>query len=252
MTRLISGLLLAILGFFVVLYGSIPFYAILIFVAIYGCYEITLVLDKNFKSLLYISMLGFIAAIYFVYQRSTGIILFFVAVLFFLAVVNENISLSDISVSFLLSVVLAFAIHGASTLRNINPWIIIYLAFASLVSDIGAYYTGRAIGKHKLNERVSPNKTIEGAIGGWLAGFIASLLLAYYFKFFGYPIWFMVLSSLILPAISELGDLSFSLIKRNYNVKDFSNLIPGHGGLLDRIDSLLLCLILFSSMVSFL
>ena len=64
--------------------------------------------------------------------------------------------------------------------------------------------------------------------------------------------WFILVNSLLLPAISELGDLSFSLIKRNYNVKDFSNLIPGHGGLLDRLDSYILCLIIFSSMVSFL
>lgn len=252
MQRIISGIILAIIGLFAVFVGGIPFYAILAFVAIYGCYEITLVLDKNFKSLLYLSTLIFIIAIFFFNHRSTGIILFFVSVLFFLAVVNEDISLSDISTSFLLSVVLAFAISGAHYLRNNNPWIIIYLAFTSLISDIGAYYTGRLFGKHKLNERVSPNKTIEGAIGGWIAGFISSFILAYFFNYFGYPMWFILLNSLILPAISELGDLSFSLIKRNYNVKDFSNLIPGHGGLLDRIDSLLLCLIFFSSVVSFL
>lgn len=252
MKRVISGLIMAALGITAVLFGSIPYYALLSFVAIYGCYEITLVLDKKFKSVLYLSMILFILAIFFYSQRSTGIILVFVSVLFFLAVVNPDITLSDISVSFLLSVVLAFAINGATTLRNMNPWIIIYLGFASFISDIFAYYTGRKFGKHKLNERVSPNKTIEGALGGWLGGFISSFILAYIFKFFGFPAWFMLANSLILPAISELGDLSFSLIKRNYGVKDFSNLIPGHGGLLDRIDSLLLCIIFFGSMVSFL
>ena len=197
-------------------------------------------------------MLSFILGINLFKGRNVGIILVFIVFLFFLAIVDETTSLSDISACFLLSIVLAFAIQGAINLHRINKWLLLYLAITSFLSDVGAFFVGRSFGKTKLNKRVSPNKTVEGAIGGWTVGFILSIIFAFLCKFFGFKMWFILANSIALPIVSELGDLSFSLVKRNYNVKDFSNLIPGHGGLLDRIDSLLLCLIFFSSMVSFL
>jgi phosphatidate cytidylyltransferase len=109
-------------------------------------------------------------------------------------------------------------------------------------ADIGAYFTGRAFGKHKLAPRVSPGKTWEGVGGGILASFIIAILMATYL---GRPalldadgVIFLAVC-LLIAGVSVLGDLAISMFKRHRDIKDSSGLLPGHGGFLDRIDSLL-------------
>ena len=133
-----------------------------------------------------------------------------------------------------------------------NGDIFFYILIASLLTDTGAYFVGRRFGKHKLNERVSPKKTIEGSVGGALVGFTCSLLFAYFRGFFGLSIGLVIICSILLPVISEFGDLAFSLIKRHYGIKDFGNIMPGHGGVLDRIDSVIFCLMLFAVLTNIL
>lgn len=122
-------------------------------------------------------------------------------------------------------------------------WWIIYLILVSKSADIGGYFVGRYFGKHKLALKLSPNKTLEGALGGLAASMGISLLLAYVGKSFGgvfFP--FSYTSSLILGAVigilGQIGDLAESFLKRDAGVKD-SNTLPGVGGILDMVDSLL-------------
>lgn len=105
------------------------------------------------------------------------------------------------------------------------------------VNDTFAFATGITMGKHKLLERISPKKTIEGFVGGIIFTMLAGV--AFSFIFTEYNIYFWVIFALIASLFATLGDLFESLIKRTYNVKDSGHLIPGHGGILDRIDSLL-------------
>lgn len=116
------------------------------------------------------------------------------------------------------------------------------------VADIGAYFTGRAFGKHKLALHISPGKTWEGAAGGWIAVLLlaaASQLHPVFADTFavrlqqhsGWPLWVFLMS--LLVAASVVGDLFESLMKRRAGIKDSSNLLPGHGGVLDRIDALI-------------
>lgn len=116
------------------------------------------------------------------------------------------------------------------------------LLFAMLIvwlTDSGAYMIGKQIGKHKLAPRISPNKTWEGSIGGTVA---ATIILAIYLWFFpvGYSWVVMVGLTLILSIIGQFGDLIESALKRFYGVKDSGKILPGHGGILDRFDSMLL------------
>lgn len=113
---------------------------------------------------------------------------------------------------------------------------------ASWLCDSGAYFTGRFLGRHKLVPEISPKKTWEGAVGGLAAGTLGTILLAFvYQRFFGKtPDYvFFAVAGALGAIVAQLGDLSFSFIKRNYNIKDYGAVMPGHGGVLDRFDSVL-------------
>lgn len=120
-----------------------------------------------------------------------------------------------------------------------------FMLIATYVCDTFAYLCGRFFGKHKLNERVSPKKTIEGSVGGCLFGTIFASLFAYYFI----PELGIISATIVAFALTifgQMGDLAFSAIKRYFKIKDYSNLLPGHGGVLDRIDSLIFNFIILS------
>ena len=117
---------------------------------------------------------------------------------------------------------------------GIMVWLIFITAFGT---DTMAYFTGYAIGKHKLAPKISPKKTIEGSIGGILG----SVLLCGLFGYFVIPSLLLhcIMIGILGGVISQFGDLTASIFKRKMGIKDYGNLIPGHGGILDRFDSVL-------------
>ncbi len=124
-------------------------------------------------------------------------------------------------------------------------FLLIFVFFASWMTDTFAYFVGRKLGKHKLCPKISPKKTVEGLIGGILGAVLLSELLLFVFiKFFfegGSTFTYVEVAifAIILSGVSVFGDLAASTIKRNFGVKDFGNLLPGHGGIMDRFDSAL-------------
>ncbi len=130
-----------------------------------------------------------------------------------------------------------FLAHGA--------WFLVSLLALIWFADIAAYFTGKALGRHKLAPKVSPGKTWEGAAGGMLAAAAWVMACAYWPGSFGAalsrlgPWWLVLLVAIFLGAVSIVGDLFESLLKRRAAVKDSSQLLPGHGGVFDRIDALL-------------
>ncbi|MBN2418662.1 MAG: phosphatidate cytidylyltransferase [Deltaproteobacteria bacterium] len=115
---------------------------------------------------------------------------------------------------------------------------IFFLMVVTFANDTGAFYSGRFFGKHKLYELVSPKKTWEGSIGGLISAFIVAIIFLKIFRI--HPVDLPVILLILLLSIAgQVGDLAESMLKRNYNVKDSGELLPGHGGVLDRIDSLL-------------
>ena len=112
--------------------------------------------------------------------------------------------------------------------------------FAAFMSDTGAFFAGRSFGRHKLAPLVSPNKTVEGAVGGLLGGIVGMLIFALLMRLFlklAPSFAAMAAWGVIGSIFGQIGDLSFSAIKREYDIKDFGKLLPGHGGVLDRFDS---------------
>ena len=129
--------------------------------------------------------------------------------------------------------------------RNYSLDYVIFLFLITIMTDTFAYFTGLLIGRHKLLEKVSPKKTIEGMIGGTLMAVIIASTYYHVIINSSLSIVTLVLVTLVLSLIGQIGDLVFSAIKRYYNQKDFSNLIPGHGGILDRLDSIIFVVLAF-------
>lgn len=136
------------------------------------------------------------------------------------------------------------------SIYNESIYKLIFVILVACTTDIFALVGGRLIGKHKLT-KISPKKTIEGSIVGTLVCTIIAT--TYYVTFISNErIVFTVLIIIVLSICGQIGDLFFSLIKRENDIKDYSNLIPGHGGILDRIDSIIFILIAFLVLMKFL
>lgn len=132
---------------------------------------------------------------------------------------------------------LGFAFGNIIFLRDTNVAKCIFIFVISFITDTYAYIGGKLIGRHKLTT-ISPKKTIEGSIIGTFMGVVVGSV--YYYNIVGrMGLFKVVLLCLFLTILSEIGDLMFSSIKRNFDKKDYSNLIPGHGGILDRFDSVI-------------
>jgi phosphatidate cytidylyltransferase len=126
---------------------------------------------------------------------------------------------------------------------------LLYVVFATELNDVAAFTCGKLFGRHKLRSNVSPNKTWEGALGALTVSLILPWMLRFSFPHFGTAE--LVLTGLIIGIGGQLGDLSISVIKRDIGVKDMGVIIPGHGGVLDRIDSLIYVAPLFLHMVDY-
>jgi len=213
-------------------------------------------------------------------QLHISVLLVFIgfALLFLMVVFYSSFTVRDATFLFTMLVVISFGLQSLLFLRyypsfkhweSISttpsffnlfdsfeaPLLIIYVLIATFMTDTGAYFFGLFFGKRKINERISPKKTYAGFVGGLVASFIVSAGFGVGLAALGHPLlegsldldhwYFIVTLSALIPLFSTLGDFVLSSIKRFYEIKDFGNILPGHGGILDRIDSLL-----FSLMVS--
>lgn len=234
-----------------------------------GVYEIAkcLGLQKNFFLTIpmYIASLGLPIARYLIYHfkeikpNSTfllyAMITAFIVLIYSLAYVmfgKNKKKISDVLTFYALSVYVIGCFSSVVMVRftdtekyqNIGAYIYLLIFIAAWVCDTFAYFTGRLLGKHKLIPEISPKKTVEGAIGGVIFTLIA--LVGYWaiLKFtpinYDIPIWYMCILGVVLPIVSQIGDLLASSIKRQYGIKDFGYVFPGHGGVLDRFDSAML------------
>ncbi len=182
----------------------------------------------------------------FVYISIIGFPLLLLVLFLHVIVSNMKITFKDIAFTlmgiiylftFLVCLPLIFGMEG-----NVSgKFLIWYVLFSAWGTDVFAYIIGKRIGKTKFS-KVSPNKSIEGCIAGTIGAIIACLLYTVALNLIsGYEISYLTIAiiSLVLSIIGQIGDFSASVIKRYFDVKDFSNLFPGHGGMIDRIDSVM-------------
>ena len=140
---------------------------------------------------------------------------------------------SGVFVALGLGAMTALRLQARGNLLVLAPLVVCFLG------DSGAYFAGRALGKRKMSPRTSPHKTVAGLVGGLMASALGMVLYGLALRAFGLEgsLWKLALVGLLGGAAEQLGDLSFSLIKRHAGAKDYGNLLPGHGGAYDRFDS---------------
>lgn len=174
-----------------------------------------------------------------------GILVFWIAMFAELMASNMKLPFDKIAVCFFAGVVLPLlfgAIVRIHSTQEGRAFVLIPFVLA-FMSDTGAYFVGLKFGKHKLAPVISPKKTIEGVVGGVLGAVVGMMLYCLFLEaFFGFEANYLF--GLIYAVVGSLagvfGDLSFSVIKRQVKIKDYGNLIPGHGGILDRFDSMMI------------
>ena len=181
--------------------------------------------------------------------RIMSLIIF--AFLFPIVFINDNKKYNLNDSLFLVGAVLfvGLSFNLITIVRNFDITYIIYLLLITTITDTFALFTGMLIGKRKIAPLISPNKTMEGCIGGLIMGtFVAT---TFYMTIINpnTSLVLVIMLTALLSAIGQIGDLIFSAIKRYYDKKDFSNLIPGHGGILDRFDSLIFVILAFVLLV---
>lgn len=196
-----------------------------------------------------IALLGVLAVIHFQrLQPLFSLQLEFVQLIFILLILLlastiwlSAYSIQDAGYTLIGTLYIGVGVLSALEIRRLSLSLLFYLIIVVTMTDTGAYFCGRLLGKHKLAPKISPNKTIEGALGGVI---LATALSITFSAFFALPPLQLpiILLSILLSVMSQLGDLVISCVKRHFGVKDTGKILPGHGGLLDRFDSLLFCL----------
>lgn len=249
-TRLASGVVLVIFAVLICVMGGALQFGVTLVLSLMGMFELYRVLQIEKTPLAYLSYGS--AVIYYgiLYIGANTLVtpwtvISLIALLFVYVFTFPKYRVEQIAGAFLGIFYVAVLLSYLYLVRSMQDGrYLVWLAFlSSWGTDTCAYCAGRLFGKHKMAPILSPKKTIEGAVGGVIG---AALLGGIYAAVFGAkmqelpdPMLICVAACTIAGLISMVGDLAASAIKRNYDVKDYSHLIPGHGGILDRFDSML-------------
>ncbi len=248
-TRLLSGIVLVVLALIFIIHGGALLLVVLGIVSIIGLFELYRVfgVQKNVGIAGYAASVVYFLNIYFDFLPDVMllIMLFLIVCMCFFVFGYPRFSAAQIMSAFFgffyVSVMLS-CIYLTRCLDNGNylVWLIFLSAWGC---DTSAYCFGMLFGKHKMTPNLSPKKSVEGAVGGVAGAFVLTIIYGFIFRNgmgagVSYIMW-MALVAACGALIAMVGDLAASAIKRNYDIKDFGKLIPGHGGILDRFDSVI-------------
>lgn len=263
--RVLFGILFGLLGIAIVVFPFTPLPDVVVFVAtLMAVYELMKSIGVTNKVLYAFSLIfsglvlayhGYSSMISFEIPLLPILIGYFMLTLIIIVIDFGKTKFEHAGLSIVFSLLMPTAIGCFLRMRNMVDeyagvltrghfrFIIWFCLAGAVFADTFALFAGLKFGKRKLCPRVSPKKTVEGAIGGVLGSAVINIIAIFVcnwvcYKDFPIPVWFMIILSFVVPVVSMFGDLMASTIKRNYGIKDFGSLIPGHGGVMDRLDSI--------------
>ncbi|WP_457621137.1 phosphatidate cytidylyltransferase [Persephonella sp.] len=233
--RIISAVILAVIAVYAVLYFPVwLFKTVIALLSSIATWEVAHLLKKRYSEIdpLNAGIFGFFASISLLFfSPYLSVLLVFLYSFYYAHRVYDINYLTTYVFIYIYGV---FLVSSLGLLHEIDRYLIFVLFATVWAGDTAAYFIGKSIGKHKFAPRLSPKKTWEGAVGSFFGSVIAGGVVAYYFQFYD-----AFIPILVSAVVLQIGDLFESFIKRQVQEKDSSHLIPGHGGLLDRIDALI-------------
>jgi len=253
-TRIISAAVLVPILLLLVLAAPKMFSAVIFAVLMaIGSYELLYCtgLVKQPRFVVYSSIMAF-AVVMWSYAGAVhaylllGLMVFTLLMFLEMMMDHVRVRIEMLGLCYLAGAVVPFLLSSLIRILNMNTgrYVILIPFVVAFLSDAGAYFVGLKFGRHKLAPVVSPNKTIEGALGGFVTAMVGMLLyvliIDIFFQEFTVKYGMALLYGLLGAVAGMFGDLCFSIIKRQTGIKDYGNLIPGHGGVLDRFDSLVM------------
>lgn len=253
-TRILTGVIAALLFIPFVWYGGMPFIGLVYILATIGAYELFRMKQIHIYSIpavlgLVLLWTVLIPSEYAGILENIGIVkteLIFTIVLLLLTVTvlsKNKFTFDDVSFLLLSTIYVGIGYYYFLETRLIEDGLayIIFALFTIWVTDSGAYFIGRSMGKNKLWPEISPNKTIEGSVGGIICAIVLAIVFHLMYPL-GTSMLLMIVSAIVVSVFGQIGDLVESAFKRHYDVKDSGKILPGHGGILDRFDSILFAL----------
>lgn len=246
--RIITGLIALAVFVIVILIGEQALFYLILLINAGALYEyITIVADhKDYYAIIVTELFGsalIVAAAYF-RQLLLPLLVMGILFIFIKGIMNKESDAQKTVYNVWGLIYVSFFLSLATSILfgNYGLYIAVTTVLACIGCDTFAYFIGIKFGKHKLSPSISPKKSIEGSIAGFFGAILLCIIsgyLRFYFGAEGIPTSFFIAAGVIIGLAAQFGDLSASLIKRKFGAKDYSNILPGHGGLLDRIDSIL-------------
>ncbi len=266
--RIVVGVIAAIMAIGIIVFRNTPILPIaLAFLSCVATYEIEKCVQLKNKAIMGVSLVfSALVPVYFTYETllasygvhipTVSVVAVYALALFILMLTNyKDTKFEDVAAVLVASIFVPWGFSSLAQLSAIDKrfpeefdgyhglFYILFALFCALISDTFAYFTGKFLGKHKLTE-ISPKKTVEGAVGGVVGAMLSCVILFAIFDkcfFTVHSVSYIevIVMAAVLSVVGICGDLTASVIKRNFGIKDFGKLFPGHGGVMDRCDSVL-------------
>ncbi|MCD4837351.1 MULTISPECIES: phosphatidate cytidylyltransferase [Neobacillus] len=250
--RILTGIIAAALFLPIVYFGGLPFVILTYLLASIGLYELfkmkklTIFSPNGFLSLLFLWVLLFPPQYEnyfneFYYSKTELGIACILLLLAYTVITKNRFTFEEAAFSLLSAIYVGIGFYFFMEAREAGLVYILYSLFLIWATDSGAYFVGKAMGKKKLWPEISPNKTVEGSIGGIVCAVLVAIIFSLLTDINATTISLIGIT-IVLSIFGQIGDLVQSAYKRHFGVKDSGNILPGHGGILDRFDSLLFVL----------
>lgn len=250
--RIITAVLALIIFLPFVIYGEWPFVIFVYFLATIGLCELIKMHKISIISIPVFLAIGMLWAVlsqfdddiipYIMLSKVDITMLFVMLLLTYTVLLKNKFNFDDAGFILLATIYVGMGFYFLIETRSENGLnYIFYVLFVIWATDTGAYFVGRSLGKKKLWPKISPNKTVEGAIGGILAACIVGVVFQLIHPF-EHSMVIVIAVTVLVSIFGQIGDLVESAFKRHYGVKDSGKIMPGHGGILDRLDSLIFVL----------
>ncbi|MCF6137140.1 phosphatidate cytidylyltransferase [Pseudalkalibacillus berkeleyi] len=252
--RIITGVLAALIFLPIVFIGGVWFYSIMALLAAIGLKELLRMKDIHIKQVPGLISLAMVIVLVIPkdffdlsFDLSTikinTIIIGLFALLTWTVITKNQFTFEDTSFVILSSLYVGIGFLYFNETRALENGVssLFFVLFIVWATDSGAYFFGKSFGKRKLWPVISPNKTIEGSIGGLVSGILLAVIFQSFFPIYSTFI-IAVVAAIVIGIFGQIGDLVESAFKRHYEVKDSGTILPGHGGILDRFDSILFVL----------